>query len=68
MDDIELYTTTNSQVQELLRLTQTFSRDINVVFRVEKCKTLSTVKGELEMRNFTTEDDDAMEAMNEEDI
>ena len=39
-----------------------------MVFGVEKCKTLSTAKGKLEMRNFTTEDDDTMEAMNEDDI
>jgi hypothetical protein len=68
MDDIKLYAATNSQLQELLWLTQTFSRDINMVFGVEKCKTLSIAKGKLEMRNFTTEDDDTMVAMNEDDI
>jgi hypothetical protein len=39
-----------------------------MILGVEKCKTLSTAKGKPEMRNFTTEDDDTMEAMNEEDI
>jgi len=68
MDDIKLYATTNNQLQELLRLTQTFSRDIKMVFEIEKCKTLCVAKGKLEMRNFTTEDDDTMEAMNEEDM
>ena len=29
---------------------------------------LSTAKGKLEMRNFTTEDDDTMEAMNKDEI
>jgi len=38
-----------------------------MVFEIEKCKTLSTAKGKLEMRNFTTEDDDTMEAMKEDD-
>jgi hypothetical protein len=38
-----------------------------MVLGVEKCKTLSTAKGKLEMRNFTTEDNDTMEAINEED-
>jgi hypothetical protein len=56
------------QLQELLRLTQTFSRDIKMVFGIENCKTLSIAKGRLEMRNFTTEGDDTMEVMNEEDI
>jgi len=39
-----------------------------MVFGVERCKTLSNAKGKLEMRNFTTEDDDTMEAMKEDDI
>jgi hypothetical protein len=67
MDDIKLYAATNSQLQELLRLTQTFSRDIKMVFQIEKCKTLSIAHGKLDMRNFTTEDDDSMEAMNKHD-
>jgi Sec-independent protein translocase protein TatA len=41
---------------------------IIIIFGIEKCKTLSTAKGKLEMRNFTTQDDDTMEAMNEDDI
>jgi hypothetical protein len=39
-----------------------------MVFGIEKCKTLSIAKGKLGMRNFTTVDDDTMEAMNEDDI
>jgi hypothetical protein len=39
-----------------------------MVFGIEKCKTLSTARGKLEMRNFTTEDADTMEAMNEDDV
>jgi hypothetical protein len=66
MDDIKLYAATNNQLQEILRLTQTFSRDIKMVFGTEKCKTLA--KGKLEMRNFTTEVDYTTEAMNEDDM
>ena len=69
MDDIKLYAATNSQLQELLRLTQTFSRDVKMVFGIEKYKTLCIAKGKLERRNFATEDgDDTMEAMNEDDM
>jgi hypothetical protein len=39
MDDIILYAATNNQLQELLQLTQTFSRDIKMTFGIEKCKT-----------------------------
>ena len=58
---------THNQLQEILRLTQTFSRDIKMAFEIEKCKTLCIAKGKLEMRNFITEADDTMEAMNEDD-
>jgi len=39
-----------------------------MVFGIEKCKTLCVAKGKLEMRNFTTEDDGTMEAINEDDM
>jgi hypothetical protein len=68
MNAIKLYAATNNQLQELLRHTHTFSRDVKMVFGIEKCKTLSIAKENLEMRNFTTEDADTMGAMNEDDI
>jgi hypothetical protein len=68
MDDIKLYAATNNQLQELLQLTQTFSRDIRMTFWIEKCKTLSIVKRKLELRNFTTEEEDTMIAMKEKDM
>jgi len=68
MDDIKLYAATIKQPQELERVTQTFSRDVTMVLGIEKSKTMSIAKGKLELRNFTTEDDDTMEAMNEDDI
>ena len=67
MNDIKLYAATNTQLQEL-RCTQTFSRDIKMVFGIDKCKTLCITKGKLQMRNFTTEHEDTMEAMNEDDM
>jgi len=39
-----------------------------MVFGIEKCETLCIAKVKLEMGNFTTEDDDTMEAMNEDDM
>ena len=68
MDDINLYAATDKQIQGLLQLTQTFSRDIKMSFGIEKCKTLRIAKGKLEMGSFTTENDGTMEAMNEDDI
>ena len=39
-----------------------------MVFRIENCKTLCIAKGKLEMRNFGTEDDDTVGAMNQDDV
>ena len=60
--------TSTAHSQELLRLTHAFSKYIKMIFGIEKDKTLCIAKGKLEMRNFTTEDDDTMEAMNEDDM
>jgi hypothetical protein len=49
MDD-KLYAATNKQLQELLRLTQAFSRDFKMAFGIENYKILSIAKGKLEMR------------------
>jgi hypothetical protein len=38
VDDIKLYAATNNQLQQPLRLTQTFSRDINMVFGIKSAK------------------------------
>jgi len=46
MDDINLYAATDKQIQGLLQLTQTFSRDIKMSFGIEKCKTLSIAERE----------------------
>jgi len=37
-------------------------------FAIEKRKTLGNAKGKLEMRSFTTKNNDTMEAINEDDI
>jgi hypothetical protein len=68
VDDIILYAATNNQLQELLQLAHTFSRDIGMTFGIEKCKTLSIVKRKLVLGNFTTEEEDTVIAMKEEDI
>ena len=34
MDDIKLYAATNNQLRKLLQLTQTFTRDIKMVFGI----------------------------------
>ena len=61
-----MYAATHNQLQGLLRLTHIFSRDIKMVFGIEKCKTLYIAKGKLEMRNFTTEDGDTVGAMSDD--
>ena len=65
-DAIKMYASTPNQLQELLWLTHTFSRDIKMAFGIEKCKTLYIAKGRMEMRNFTTEDGDTVGAMSDD--
>ena len=39
-----------------------------MVFGIEKCKKLYIAKRKLEMRNFTTEDDNTMDAMKDDNM
>ena len=39
-----------------------------MAFGIEKCRTLCITKEKLEVRNFTTQDDDTVEAMNDNDM
>ena len=39
-----------------------------MLFGIGTCVTLCIAKGKLEIRNFTTEEDDTMETMNEDDM
>ena len=66
MDDIKWYAATINYKN--FYGSPKFFQDIKMALRIEKCKTLCIAKGKIEMRNFTTEDDDSMEAMNEDDI
>jgi len=45
-----------------------FQETLKCHLGLKSAKTLCTAKGKLEMGNCTTEDDDTMEAMNEDDM
>ena len=46
MDDIKLYAATETQLKELLKITDTFTSDINMEFGINKCKLLHINKGQ----------------------
>lgn len=46
MDDIKLYGASRHQLNYLLKITETFSKDINMKFGISKCKINSILKGE----------------------
>lgn len=45
MDDIKLYATNKKQLNDLINISDTFSRDIYMEFGMDKCRTLNIEKG-----------------------
>lgn len=65
MDDIKLYATTATHVNSLLKTVEIFSRDINMKFGLEKCKTQTITRGKHSVNNFQLEDGKIIESMSE---
>jgi hypothetical protein len=47
MDDIKLYASTKTQLDKLIEIVSIFTHDIGMKFGLDKCKTLSIVKGKI---------------------
>ncbi|RVE41550.1 hypothetical protein evm_013800, partial [Chilo suppressalis] len=47
MDDLKLFAPTKLQLMELLKVTETFSKDINMEFGVDKCAVMHVKRGEI---------------------
>ncbi|KAL0822073.1 hypothetical protein ABMA28_005438 [Loxostege sticticalis] len=45
MDDIKLFSKSDQAMKNLIEITKTFSKDINMKFGLDKCRTLRIVKG-----------------------
>ncbi|KAK4879905.1 hypothetical protein RN001_008051 [Aquatica leii] len=57
MDDLKLLVATKQQLNQLLKITETFSKDINMTFGIDKCKINSIVKGrQTKQEDYSLED------------
>ncbi|XP_039276282.1 uncharacterized protein LOC111058333 [Nilaparvata lugens] len=68
MDDIKLYAGTENQLKEMLGLVRTFSADICMAFGLEKCKTLSVVRGQVVAQMVDEDLESAFAAMGPSDV
>lgn len=48
VDDLKLYAGTQDQLDSMLRIVDTFSKDIKMSFGLDKCKTLKVVRGKIQ--------------------
>ena len=66
MDDLKLYASTNQQLDNLIRLTETFSTDIGMAFGTEKCMKNSMIQGKYKKtENYTLDNNTQIEGMEE---
>ena len=68
MDDVKLYSGTQTQLNHLLEITHTFSQDIHMQFGLHKCKTLHIEKGSLKHGNFSLGDEGTIASMGEGEV
>ncbi|XP_067139882.1 uncharacterized protein [Centruroides vittatus] len=65
MDDIKLYASTQKQLHQLLQITHSYTKDIQMEFGLDKCKTLHIEKGILKKEDFALGNGDIIESMEE---
>lgn len=65
MDDLKLYANSPSQLNKLISIVEMFSKDINMQFGIDKCKTINIRKGRLELEKYVTEGQEVMQPLGE---
>ncbi|XP_030765588.1 uncharacterized protein LOC115889668 [Sitophilus oryzae] len=65
MDDIKLFAGNEKQLQHLLEITKTFSKDIQMSFGLDKCKLLNIKQGRIISSGFDLGDGDIIESLEE---
>lgn len=68
MDDIKLYARTEKQLKSLLDTTTKFSKDINMEFGLDKCKTLHIIRGQVQPGNYAVDDSATITALEPNDF
>jgi hypothetical protein len=67
MDDIKLYAGTEAHMKGMIQLLETFSRDTQMKFGLNKCKTQRIIRGKHQDEGFQLEDGSFFEAMTVDD-
>lgn len=67
MDDIKIYSSTPEHLKQLLKITETFSRDIQMGFGLEKCRVQNINQGKRKIDNYSLQNEQVIESMQEGD-
>ncbi|XP_050550436.1 uncharacterized protein LOC118279092 [Spodoptera frugiperda] len=68
MDDIKLYSKSEKEMKTLIDITSKFSRDINMQFGLDKCKTIHIIRGKIKPGDYEINNIDVITAMEPEDF
>ncbi|XP_035453019.1 uncharacterized protein LOC118278064 [Spodoptera frugiperda] len=68
MDDIKLYSKSEKEMKTLIDITSKFSRDINMQFGLDKCKTIHIIRGKIKPGDYDINNIDVITAMEPEDF
>ncbi|XP_026323226.1 uncharacterized protein LOC113232673 [Hyposmocoma kahamanoa] len=68
MDDIKLYAQSEKDMKKLVETTAEFSKDINMQFGLDKCKTLHIIRGKVRPGNYVINNTDTITAMEPADL
>ncbi|CAK1582520.1 unnamed protein product [Parnassius mnemosyne] len=68
MDDIKLYSKTEKEMKKLIDTITEFSKDINMQFGLDKCKTLHIIRGKIKPGDYTINTTDTITAMEPKDL
>ncbi|CAB3232935.1 unnamed protein product [Arctia plantaginis] len=68
MDDIKLYAKSDKEMTKLLQNTTKFSKDINMEFGLDKCKTLHIIRGKIRPGDYAVDESSTIVAMESTDL
>jgi hypothetical protein len=64
MDDIKLYASKKNHILSLLTINENFSKDIDMSFGIDKCKTQSICRGHYEHLEYITQEGEIIKNLN----
>lgn len=68
MDDLKLYAANETQLEQLLRIVESFTNDIMMKLGLDKCRTLKVKRGKLHHGQYKLESGQQIDSMTDADI